>query len=85
MNNLIEVACTAQLKQEEERVRQVEIRDLEKRIDKLLLQIEWLQGEKREKKKRELIEMKKKIGELQDQQMNEVKFWGYVMDEEGAG
>lgn len=39
LNNIIEVACTPQMKAEEERIRSAQITELEKRIDKLMLQI----------------------------------------------
>ena len=62
LNNVIEVACTAQMKQEEERIRMAKISELEKRSDKLMLQIQWIQNrEKKEEKKRELLEIKNLI------------------------
>lgn len=33
----------------------------------------------------EMLSYKNKIQELQDEEMNEHKFWGYVMDEDNQG
>ena len=37
MNNIIEVACTVQMKQDEERTRQAKIAELERKSDQLML------------------------------------------------
>lgn len=37
LNNIIEVACTPQMKQEEERIRLAKIAELERKTDKLML------------------------------------------------
>jgi len=37
---------------------------------------------KKEKRRERMIEIRKEIDDLTDEQMNEVKFWGYNMDDE---
>lgn len=41
VNNIIEITCTPQMKLEEERIRNAKIAELEKKCDKLMLQIQW--------------------------------------------
>ena len=85
IEDMIMVECTPQIKQAEQQIRIEKIQRIEERIEEHTLKIQQTKNkEEVQKLKRELFDMKNKIQYLQDEEMNDDKFWGYAIGEEGG-